>query len=409
MLRRAPVSHAKLNRRLLPLYVAAAMQGVFLWLPVEKLFMDEIGFDAAGVGVMAAAYAALVPLIELPSGILADRWSRRGVLVLSSLALVGCALIGGFSHDVPTYITAALVLGVYFAMFSGTMDSVVYDTVLEETGSSDTFERYSGRVRVVNSVALVLSALAGGWLAEVVSTRVTYFATVPFAVASIVALLAFREPQLHKAGERKSLTAHIAVTYRTMLRTPRLLPVAGLLVLITMLLNTLFEFGPLWLVALSAAPVVYGPFTAGITATLGLGGLLGGRLSFSNPTVLAALIGLMTLSGVVLTFTGSIAAVTVAQIVLCALAVALSLYLTRLLHDAVPSSVRSGVASGVGALSWLVFLPFALVIGLVSRDAGVHSAGWLIVGVIAAIGLLLGWVVRASSPARVPASAGAQA
>ena len=39
--------------------------------------MSEIGFDPASVGVMAAAYAAVVPIIEIPSGILADRWSRH--------------------------------------------------------------------------------------------------------------------------------------------------------------------------------------------------------------------------------------------------------------------------------------------------------------------------------------------
>ena len=32
-----------------------------LWVPVEKLFMSEIGFDPAAVGLMAAAYAAVVP------------------------------------------------------------------------------------------------------------------------------------------------------------------------------------------------------------------------------------------------------------------------------------------------------------------------------------------------------------
>jgi MFS family permease len=90
---------------------------------------------------MSAAYAAFVPIVEIPSGILADRWSRRGVLVVASTALALCALVGGLSHDVPTYILAALVLGVHFAMYSGTMDSVIYDTVLEETGSSGAFER----------------------------------------------------------------------------------------------------------------------------------------------------------------------------------------------------------------------------------------------------------------------------
>ena len=152
-----------------------------LWVPVEKLFMTEIGFDAAAVGVMAAAYSALVPLLELPSGILADRWSRRGVLILASLALAASSLIGGLSHGVGTYVAGALVLGVYFAFYSGTLDSVVYDTVLEETGDGAGFERRIGRVRAVEAVALVASALLGGWLAGLLEPRVTYFLTVPFA------------------------------------------------------------------------------------------------------------------------------------------------------------------------------------------------------------------------------------
>ena len=109
------------GRRLLPLQVAAFLQGVLFWVPVEKLFMTEIGFDAATIGVMAAAYAAMVPLVEVVSGVLADRWSRRGVLALAGIALLVSSLIGGLSQNVITYIVAALILGIYFAMYSGTV------------------------------------------------------------------------------------------------------------------------------------------------------------------------------------------------------------------------------------------------------------------------------------------------
>ena len=61
-----------LARRLAPLQAAVALEGMLLWVPVEKLFMSEIGFTAASIGVMAAAYAAVVPLLEVPSGLLAD-------------------------------------------------------------------------------------------------------------------------------------------------------------------------------------------------------------------------------------------------------------------------------------------------------------------------------------------------
>jgi hypothetical protein len=44
---------------------------------------------------------------------------------------------------------------VFFALQSGTLEPVVYDTVLEETGDSEAFEQTIGRVRLVESVALV--------------------------------------------------------------------------------------------------------------------------------------------------------------------------------------------------------------------------------------------------------------
>ncbi len=387
-----------LRKRLLPLHIAVSLQGLMLWVPVEKLFMNEIGFDAASVGVMAAAYAAVVPIIEVPSGILADRWSRRGVLIISSIALMVCTLIGGLSDDVPTYIVSALVLGVYFAMYSGTMDAIVYDTVLEETGDSDSFEKRIGRVRFMESAALVSSALVGGWLAGLTSTRLMYFLTVPFTALSIIAYLRFLEPQLHKTEERTPLRSHLAVTYRTITRRGRLLPIVALAVLTSLLLQVVFEFGPLWLVALAASAFLYGPYWAGLMSTLGLGGLLAGRLRLDRPATLGSVVGLMILASLVLTISANVLVVTIAQVVLALLVVAASIHVTHLLHDAVPSTIRTGVASGVGAISWIAFLPFALVFGLVSKHSGVHTAGWMITAATVLAGLLLAKVALGRRP-----------
>lgn len=387
----------RLTRRLLPLTVAVALQGFLLWVPVEKLFMTDIGFDAATIGVMAAAYSALVPIIEIPSGVLADRWSRRGVLVIAAVALALTALIGGLSYNVPTYIGCALVLAVYFAMYSGTIDAVVYDTVLEEIGASEQFERRIGRVRAVESASLVAGALAGGVLAEVTSTRVTYFVSVPFALLAVVALLRFREPRLHEGQEVVPLRAHLATTYRAMVRTKRLGPIIVLAVLAAVLLSTIFEFGPLWLVAADAAPGLYGPYWAALMATLGLGGLLAGRIALHRAGPLGVVTVIAIAAAVALTVT-SLPVAIAAQVVLALVFLIASIRATQLLHDSVPSSIRAGVASGVGALGWMVFVPFAFVLGLVSRDQGVHVAAWMVAGVTVAAVVALAIVGRAQPP-----------
>ena len=395
---------AALERRLRPVYVAAFLQNVALWVPIEKLFMTDIGFDNGSVAVMAAAYAAVVPLLEVPSGILADRWSRRGVVLLAQAALIVSVVVGGLSPNVGTYILAALFLGVFFAMQSGTFESIAYDTVLEETGDSAMFERTIGRIRFVESVGLVVSALAGGLLAEVVPLRATYFITAPFIVVAGVALLGFREPRLHRDEDAEPLRQQVAATYRALLDRGAVRPIVALLVLTALLLQAMLEFGPLWLVALGVSAGLYGPQWAGLMAALGVGGLLGGRLALDRPTTAAALAAVMGACCIALSMSHVIGIVVVAQVVLVLVLVAVSIPVTGRLHDAIPSTIRAGVASGVGTLTWLTFLPFAFAFGAVSDRSGVDDAGWLLALVAVFAVILLGATVRGfvRAPAGVP-------
>ena len=157
-----------------------------------------------------------------------------------------------------------------------------------------------------------------------------------------------------------------------------MLPIIALTVLASVILQLILEFGPLWLVALAAPAFLYGPYWAVLMSTLGLGGLLAGRLPLGRPATLAAVAALVTLASVTLTMTTSVIVVTIAQATLALLIVVASIHVTRLLHDAVPSAIRTGVASGAGAISWMVFLPIALAFGMVSTQQGVHTAGWIL-------------------------------
>src|SRR5712691_2022762 len=193
------------TRRLLPLYIAAFSQGLVLWAPIEKVFLKSLGFDQAALGLMAACYSSLIPLLDLASGILADRWSRKGVLVLASVASMLNALLGGLSHNVPTYLVSTLFFGVEVALVSGTYESILYDTLLEHTGQSREFEQRLGQLKLLSSLALLIGALAGGLVATLLSPRLAYFATIPLVAISLGALLTLREPHLHRSEGHTTL------------------------------------------------------------------------------------------------------------------------------------------------------------------------------------------------------------
>lgn len=368
---------AALARRLRPLRIAVVLGGVAPWVPVEKVFMTQLGFTPSLVATMAAAYGAVVPLLEIPSGILADRWSRRGVLMLANSAALVSVAVAAASRSVPMYMVSALVLGAYFALQSGTVDAIVYDTLVEELGTADDFERHYGRMQLLGSVALTVSALTGGVIATLVSARFTYIITIPPQLLAIVALARFREPTLHKSRERFGLREHLATVARAVTTQRRLVPIAIAMTLGAATLQMLFEFGPLWLVALTVPAFVFGPYTAGMTSALGMGGVVADRLQLHRPIVAGAVAVVMISCALTLTSAIGAGLVIAAQILLAVLLVALGIHLSKRLHDAVPSNVRSGVSSGVGTLSWLTFLPCSLLFGALSAD-GVHAAGWIV-------------------------------
>ena len=256
---------------------------MLLWVPVEKMFMTQIGFNAAAIGLVAAVYAAVAPALEVPFGILADRWSRTGMMILATVALAVSSLVGGLSTTPAMYVGSAALLGVFFALNSGTADSIVYDTVVEETGSGEAYERWIGRLHLVEASALVASALLGGLLAALTSARITYFVTVPLVAIAILAFGRCREPQLHRATERVSFRQQALATVRVLTADRTLRPVVLLTAFSAVVATVLFEFGPLWLVSLHAPAGLYGPYWAALVSTVGLGGWLASRARLNRP------------------------------------------------------------------------------------------------------------------------------
>ncbi len=378
-------------KRLIPLYIAAFFQGFVLWYAVEKLFMKSIGFDDAGIGIMVAAYSGVMLVVETPSGILADRWSRKGVLVLASVALMLCAVVGGVSTNIAMYVVATLFWGVFFALYSGTYDSIVYDVLLEETKNADSFEKYFGKVKVMDSSALVISSLLGGAVGSLLGLRWAYFLSIPFAICAIFALAKLREPVLHKAVEGVPLREHVATTFRAVARNRSILPVLAILVMTSTITYLLFEFDQLWLIALGLPVAWFGVANAAILTTTGIGGGIVGYLRLHKLPVTLVILLCMLGSALGLVTLRNVVAVIASQVVLLSAVAIISIVYNRKLHDALHSGIRAGATSAVSTFTRVLIIPLALLFGYVSKEMGIFKAAWILVVLVAlaVLGVLL--------------------
>jgi MFS family permease len=385
------------HRRLLPVYTAVFLQGCVLWYTVEKLFMQEIGFDAAGIGLAVAVVSLFTVLGETPAGILADRWSRRGVLVLSGLSLALASVVGGLSHGVPVYLVCSALSGLHLALASGTSDAIGYELVTARGGQPEDVAAVLGRLRAAEGVALVLSAVAGGLLADRFEPRPTYLLTVAPAVLSVVLLLlAAPVPRPEGAGHR--LGRHVLRTFAAVTRDRDLVPVTAVLVVLAVLTYAFLDFVPLWLIALSTPVAWFGPVAAATLAGYAAGGMLGGSRVLVRPAGPGVLCAVLTGAALTLVLTRSVLVVTAAAVLLVVALVALTVRFTGILHDGLGSAVRAGAASAVSTLGRVVLIPFALAFGALARDHSVFRAGWLLVGTAVLASVLTLTVHRGREP-----------
>lgn len=87
-------------KRLLPLYSGKFFLSFVLWYSTEKLFIRSIGIDNFGISLITIVLLVSCILTEIPSGIIADRWSRKGSMVLSGLFLGISSLVAGASDSI---------------------------------------------------------------------------------------------------------------------------------------------------------------------------------------------------------------------------------------------------------------------------------------------------------------------
>lgn len=381
------------RRRIAPLYIASFLQGLVFWYAIERLFMMNIGFNEALIGVGIATMAVFTLLLEIPSGILADRWSRKGVLIVASILLAASSLVGALAGDPTIYFASMALWGAFYAMYTGTYDSIIYDTLLEETGKADGFERLYGRVRMMDGIALIIGSISGGVIAQQFGFTAVYWLTVPAALLSILVLLKFKEPQLFKKNAPKSLSGYVSDTFKIVLTNRAALATIAALVLIYAGISVVFEFNQLWSMALLLPVALFGPVLALLQSCVAIGSSLAGALS-KNKTLVSGTLLVVIAASFALTIRNSWVVVA-AEFLLLASLIALSILMMRKLHDTLESDVRAGATSAVSSLSRLVFFPLALLFGYICQQAGVFSAAWIVVVLAILAAVLIGRVMFA--------------
>jgi len=131
-----------------------------LWWPFQALYILELGASKQSLGMILTLQSVTELVIQIPGGILTDRWGRRRVIVMSTLLRLGSNLIF-LSASHWTHVAPALVLG------AATIMSVpASSALLAESISSENMSTGFAAIRTVAEFPMIVTSLLGGILID---------------------------------------------------------------------------------------------------------------------------------------------------------------------------------------------------------------------------------------------------
>ena len=380
-------------------YAYGYLREVVLIYPVYAIMMGEHGVSPLELSTLFFVWSASALIFEVPSGVLADRYSRKRLLVISGV-LKGAAFIPWwFAPDFSGYLTGFVVWSMGSSLVSGTSESFLYDTLRtapHAKGEDRGFARIYGRGMVASSFGVATALAGGGYLAEHgYAWPLALSIAAPWFAALIVAI-AFVEPPRGDATRHENVFGTLAAGVAEVRRSRVLLYIVAMFATLVTAYGVIDEYlGPFLnekpAFTLGAVGLVYAAsFT---TRTIGME--VAHRLPFRSLRAIANLFAIGTLGLGVTALTNDLWLVVTYGWYFAASSAAEVLLQTRLQHE-IDGSARATVTSIAKMAQHGAELLFYLYIGTIAQLWSFQTA----LAAVAVLTFTLAIVFAAMAPAR---------
>lgn len=182
---------------------------ILLYPLYNVMFVERGGLNAFQVSLLLAIWSVIILVIEIPSGALADKYSRRNLLGIAQIIRAIGYGIWIFWPTFEGFLLGLALWGVGRSLTSGTFEALVYDE-LKATGKESQYTKVMGRTE---SLAMFFG-LGGTLLAVLVFAQLGYDGILWSSVVAVVVagLVAFTLPNKAKQEDIEP------VPYRTIIR-----------------------------------------------------------------------------------------------------------------------------------------------------------------------------------------------
>ncbi len=376
-----------MNIELWKLHVIRAVSGLTLFYTMDKVFMQLRGLSVSEIVVVEVVYAVTILLLEVPTGALADRWSRKYVLALNLAFFIGNILVWLLAHDLSLFIVGVMLGSVHAALLSGTYNSLLYDT-LQEAGQADQATRVFGLTSYYHGIGAVAAGVLGGVVASAFGIEATFWLTLLPATFGLVLCFTIVEPKIHRTTGEISYWKHIVEASKYVAQHPTLYHTIMLIVMFTVSYKLIDEYVQLYFYNLGSSLLALGVIGGSFYLLEVFGGRLAAKLAAMEHRNLYLLLFLLSALGYVMMYVFQSALGMLIALVPLFCAFISHPLLDADLHHKLPSHFRATGESYISLVASLVFVPVGLAFGSVADMYSLPMA-YLYVGTGLAIYVLI--------------------
>jgi len=223
----------------LSLVFALRMLGLFMIIPVFAIYgQDLIGYSPLWVGFAIGAYGLTQALLQIPAGMLSDRYGRRPIIFSGLVIFALGSLLAAYSDSVYG-VTAGRALQGAGAIASAVL-ALAADVTRQEQRA-----KAMGMIGVSIGLAFAVAMVAGPILAPIIGLHGLFLITAVGALSAIV-IIHFMVPHVISRAPRGETVA-IPALLGKLAKDPQLLRLNAGIFILHMTLTAMFVVLPLQL------------------------------------------------------------------------------------------------------------------------------------------------------------------
>jgi len=207
--------------------------------------------------VLIALWAFVAVVLEIPSGVLADYWNKKNVIIIGQIAkLLGC-IIWMFSSSFLLYAMGFVLWGISESFCSGAIEALLYEE-LEHNDNVDQYQKISGRCRFLMTSGIVLGFISGSILKEI-NYPCIYYGSI--FIATLTVLFTFFIPHYQNKDKKQIETSFYNTFFdaiKQICGKRLLLRILLYSIVYLSIIGSIEEFIQLWLTELNIKGFLFG-------------------------------------------------------------------------------------------------------------------------------------------------------